>query len=81
MESTNFTVGSGDPQMIMKNGFDTGYFVSRGEIFKGGSSTGFSMGSDGKIKKNSSDTGYFVGSGGTIMKDSDKGYSIDWMFS
>jgi len=67
--------------MIMKGGFDTGYFARDGKIFKSGSSTDLSIGNDGRIKKGSSDTGYLVGSSGTIMKESDKGYSIDWLFS
>ena len=81
MESTNFSVGGGETKIIMRGGLDTGYFARNGEIFKSGISTGLSIGYDGKIKKNGSDTGYIVGSGGAIMKDSDKGYSIDYMFS
>jgi len=82
MESTNFSVGSGDQKMIMNGGNNTGYFVGTGgEIFQSGNSTGLSVGNDGRIKKNGSDTGYVIGSGGTIMKESDKGYSIDWMFN
>jgi len=76
--STSFTVGDGG--MVMKSGFDTGYFVKNGEIFKSGNSTGLSVGNDGMIKKSGSDTGYVI-SGGSIRKDSDKGYSIDWIFS
>jgi hypothetical protein len=82
MESTNFSVGSGNPtKMIMRSGCDTGYFERDGDIYKGGSSTDLSIGYDGRIKKGGSDTGYVVGSGGQIMKDSDKGYSLDWLFS
>jgi len=78
MGCTNFTVGSDG--MIMKSGFDTGYFVRSGEIFKNGNSTGLSVSNNGMIKKDGSDTGYVIG-GGSITKDSDKGYSIDWMFN
>jgi len=82
MESTNYSVGSGNPtKMIMRSGCDTGYYERDGDIYRGGASTDISIGYDGSIKKGGSDTGYVVGSGGNIMKDSDKGYSIDRIFS
>ena len=79
MASTRYTVGSGG--MIMRDGCDTGYFARDGKIYKGGSSTEFSIDNGGKILKGSSFTGYRVGGGGKIAKDEDKGFSIDWMFN
>jgi hypothetical protein len=78
MSSTNYTVGSGG--MIMKSGCDTRYSVSGNTILKGGSFTDLTVGNNGEIMKGGSGTGYFIG-GGSISKESDKGYSIDWMFS
>ena len=81
MESTGFSLGSGENKMIMDGGFDTGFFENNGKIFNKGSSTGLSIGSDGRLKKDGSNTGYIVVSGGRIMKESDEGYSINWLFS
>jgi len=81
MGSTNYSFGSGSEKMIMRSGCDTGYYERDGNIYRSGSSTDMSVGNDGKIWKGGSDTGYSVGSGGTVMQDSDKGYSIDRMFS
>jgi len=81
MISTNYTVGSGSNQMIMRGGCDTGYYVSGSTILKGGCYTDLSVNNGGKILKNGSETGYFI-SGGSIMKDDyDKGYNIDWLFN
>jgi len=81
MTSTNYTVGDGSKKMIMRGGLDTGYFVgTESGIFKSGISTGMKVDNAGKILKNGSETGYVI-SGRSIMKESDKGHSIDWMFS
>jgi len=78
MSSTNYTIGSCG--MIMKSGCDTRYSVSGSNILKSGCSTKFSVSNGGKIMDGGSETGFVI-SGSSIMKESDKGYSLDWMFS